>query len=63
MRPMGCCGAGLAGQAVEWEIGCISTCSGSHSCRFKLSLAPPVDADYVALRPILYINKVLVNLQ
>ena len=20
MRPIGCCGAGLAGQAVEWEI-------------------------------------------
>ena len=27
------------------------------------SLAAPVDADYVALRPILNINKVLVNLQ
>ena len=27
------------------------------------SLATPVDADYVALRPILDINKVLVNLQ
>jgi|TARA_B110000971_G_scaffold1640_1_gene1808 hypothetical protein len=27
------------------------------------SLATPVDADYVALRPILNINKVLVNLQ
>jgi len=27
------------------------------------SLASPVDADYVALRPILNINKVLVNLQ
>ena len=27
------------------------------------SLASPVDADYVALRAILNINKVLVNLQ
>ena len=30
---------------------------------FKLSLATPIDADYVALRVILNINKVLVNLQ
>jgi hypothetical protein len=27
------------------------------------NLAAPIDADYVALRTILYINKMLVNLQ
>ena len=38
MRPMGCYGAGLTGQAVEWEIGVCSTYFRSHSYGFTLSV-------------------------
>lgn len=44
-------------------IGVYSTCLDSHSWPLKHCLATPVDADYIALRVILNINKMLVNLQ
>ena len=54
---------GWLGRRSEAYIGVYSTCLDSHSWLFKLSLATPIDADYVTLRAILNINKVLVNLQ
>ena len=44
-------------------IGVYSTYLDSYSWPLKHCLATPVDAEYIALRVILNINKMLVNLQ
>ena len=63
MCPIGCYGAGLAGES-RWALYRLySTCLDSHSWLFKHCLAAPIDADHVAGRAILNINKVLMNLQ